>query len=78
MTMPSLMNCAHSDTGWCLDCVRALYDRLEQKEADLEQTCSELMDANDTIEFLRNEADERVHKRILRKLWAENDARLSD
>lgn len=21
MTMPTLMNCAHSPVGWCLDCV---------------------------------------------------------
>lgn len=24
MTMPHLMNCPHSDDGWCLDCVAAL------------------------------------------------------
>lgn len=28
MTMPHLMNCLHySDTGWCLDCVKELYDQ---------------------------------------------------
>lgn len=26
MTMPHLMNCDHSDSGWCLKCVNALYD----------------------------------------------------
>jgi len=26
MTMPHLMNCSHSDNGWCLDCVKKLYD----------------------------------------------------
>lgn len=24
MTVPHLMNCPHSDEGWCLDCVAAL------------------------------------------------------
>ena len=26
MTMPHLMNCAHADSGWCLDCVIQLHD----------------------------------------------------
>lgn len=26
MTMPHLVNCRHSDTGWCLKCVKVLYD----------------------------------------------------
>lgn len=26
MTMPHLMNCAHSEDGWCLDCVGALWE----------------------------------------------------
>lgn len=26
MTMPHLMNCPHSDSGWCLDCVKAEHD----------------------------------------------------
>lgn len=26
MTMPHLMNCRHSETGWCLDCVKELWD----------------------------------------------------
>lgn len=29
--MPHLSNCEHHDTGWCLGCVRELY---EQNEAD--------------------------------------------
>tara|TARA_Y100000310_G_scaffold344948_2_gene460691 strand:- start:503 stop:739 length:237 start_codon:yes stop_codon:yes gene_type:complete len=32
MTMPHLMNCAHSDSGWCLDCVRALHDLYEAEQ----------------------------------------------
>lgn len=26
MTMPHLMNCPHSEDGWCLDCVKELWD----------------------------------------------------
>lgn len=27
--MPHLMNCSHSPEGWCLNCVKAMHDRLE-------------------------------------------------
>ena len=27
MTMPHLMNCAHSEDGWCLECVKELHSR---------------------------------------------------
>jgi hypothetical protein len=33
MTQPHLMNCSHSPDGWCLACVRELYDI--DKERDL-------------------------------------------
>jgi len=26
MTMPHLMNCLHSEDGWCLDCVKELWE----------------------------------------------------
>lgn len=29
MTMPHLMNCDHSDDGWCLDCVKKLWDHAQ-------------------------------------------------
>ncbi len=28
MTMPHLMNCQHSEDGWCLECVKALHGKL--------------------------------------------------
>jgi hypothetical protein len=31
MTMPHLQNCDHSDSGWCLDCVKKLQDQWEEK-----------------------------------------------
>ena len=36
MTMPHMMNCGHSDTGWCLDCVRELHDRAEKADTAAE------------------------------------------
>ena len=31
MTMPHLMNCAHTGDGWCLACVKELYDSKEHQ-----------------------------------------------
>jgi len=30
MTMPHLMNCGHSEEGWCLDCVKDMGDKLTE------------------------------------------------
>jgi len=40
--MPHLMNCEHSSDGWCLDCVKQMYDRIET----LEFTANMLYDIN--------------------------------
>lgn len=29
MTMPHLMNCAHDENGWCLDCVETLWNKTQ-------------------------------------------------
>lgn len=34
MTMPHLMNCAHSSSGWCLPCVKDLHDKGEKAYQD--------------------------------------------
>ena len=34
MTMPHLMNCDHSESGWCLDCVKKLQDGWEERFED--------------------------------------------
>lgn len=34
MTMPHLMNCSHSEDGWCLECVKALHDDFETAESE--------------------------------------------
>jgi hypothetical protein len=35
MTIPHLMNCAHADSGWCLECVKALHDERDRLRAAL-------------------------------------------
>jgi hypothetical protein len=41
MTMPHLMNCVHSDDGWCLDCVKKLWERADRLEASGESEPSQ-------------------------------------
>ena len=41
MTIPYLMNCAHSPDGWCLDCVKELHDELEAALTDANQKVKE-------------------------------------
>lgn len=38
MTMPHLMNCSHSETGWCLDCVAKL--QRDQERLEFLATCN--------------------------------------
>ena len=33
--MPHLMNCSHSESGWCMDCVKAEHERTETVVNDL-------------------------------------------
>ena len=34
MTIPTLMNCGHSEDGWCLACVRDLAQQVEDLQKD--------------------------------------------
>lgn len=34
MTMPYLENCPHIGKGWCLDCVKALHDKIQKPKDD--------------------------------------------
>jgi len=40
MTMPHLMNCSHSESGWCLECVQDLHDELEDLRNDYSDALS--------------------------------------
>lgn len=42
MTMPHLMNCPHDDDGWCLTCVAAQHDKLEEAERLVEDAVARL------------------------------------
>lgn len=37
MTMPHLMNCDHSEEGWCLGCVKALWEERRELEEECER-----------------------------------------
>lgn len=36
MTMPHLQNCSHDEDGWCLDCVKELWEEKEVWRAKAE------------------------------------------
>lgn len=42
MTIPYLMNCPHSDDGWCLACVKALGEEREACRADADAILARL------------------------------------
>ena len=52
MTMPHLMNCQHSEDGWCLDCVKAEHE-------DSERVVAELMSQ---LEAMRSDHANEIHK----------------
>ena len=51
MTMPHLMNCGHSGTGWCLDCVKDMYD---ENELELSETLKDSRDIIGVVRDMRN------------------------
>jgi hypothetical protein len=61
MTMPHLMNCDHSETGWCLKCVKALYD--EKCDAVIEARKYEYA-LQATTHQLKEIAHDRAYKAI--------------
>lgn len=46
MTMPHLMNCSHSDEGWCLGCVKEQNEELEALREVLYSVCERLNDGS--------------------------------
>lgn len=47
MTMPHLMNCAHSDTGWCLTCVKEQWEELDGLKIHADKV-KDLLELGDT------------------------------
>lgn len=50
MTMPHLSNCQHSSDGWCLDCVKKLFDKLHATQLVLKEMAEE---QNCPFEYVR-------------------------
>lgn len=46
MTMPHMTNCEHQGDGWCLECVRLLFDRCTLAETHVFALQNELKDAH--------------------------------
>lgn len=40
--MPHLMNCRHSEDGWCLECVKGLHDRIQDESVRSVTFCGTL------------------------------------
>jgi hypothetical protein len=59
VTMPHLMNCDHSDSGWCLDCVKKLQDGWEERFDDailnvrFQHNDAECKAVGELLEYLR-------------------------
>lgn len=69
MTIPTLMNCPHSEDGWCLDCVKTLdlekNKRITELEKQIRFLKQQLRDMNrDFQESMRDSAAEQRWKDI--------------
>lgn len=47
MTMPHLMNCDHSEEGWCLGCVKALWEKADALERALRRIANPVVHTRD-------------------------------
>jgi len=57
MTMPHLMNCQHNPDGWCLDCVKEMYDEHELEIAGLWDIINHYKEICAKVLELTNERD---------------------
>jgi cell shape-determining protein MreC len=54
MTLPHLMNCEHTGTGWCLSCVSLLYLKSEYRQQTVSQQLEDLEKMRGEINSLRS------------------------
>lgn len=52
--MPHLMNCGHSEDGWCLSCVGELWDNDNNKDGLLQQIKTDTDYAIEQIEMAKS------------------------
>lgn len=62
MTMPHLMNCDHSEEGWCLDCVKKMHDEWEERcekasEVRFQHNANECKAVGELLEYLNQWGD---------------------
>jgi hypothetical protein len=63
MTMPHLSNCEHHDTGWCLGCVRELWEEKELAQTHVDALQKDIA----TMKYLEDESQHGVDE-LRRKL----------
>lgn len=64
--MPHLMNCMHSEDGWCLDCVKEMHDESErlhrEDSAGFAEVWKELTDVMAALSLARKYAADQQKK----------------
>ena len=74
MTMPHLMNCQHSDSGWCLECVKKMHD---DYEASLDEMRSDYADVmvvyNAACDFVASDISEEQFIQIVVDMSEEDE-----
>lgn len=68
MTTPFLMNCAHLDNGWCLDCVAQAGERIADLDKEIRELKREVVRSEMRIESLKA-AGQAVVDRWNTPLW---------
>jgi hypothetical protein len=68
MTIPWLMNCAHDDSGWCLECVTELAEERNKLRDALEEVVCGWHDIDKRIRYVEVQIDKDEIRRIHRFL----------
>ena len=71
MTMPHLMNCPHSESGWCLDCVKAVHEQITPDEQHAWEGIKALADKTRRVQYYSISTDEWI--KIRYGAWSRSD-----
>jgi hypothetical protein len=59
MTMPHLSNCVHQGDGWCLDCVKILWEKNEKLEMENKNLKDIICQANKVVgDYIKMNSEE--------------------
>lgn len=71
MTMPHLMNCGHSASGWCLECVGELYAEKIEIQKRWNESVKLLDKKHDQQELTLTEPERQILEKVLTQLAEE-------